>query len=112
MSPLVALNRKSIASSPESPILMSPLVVLISVSHATSYSKSTDPDTDFAQRVFRGQSYVVQEMDAASHRGIDDIRQLRERVGLPPQEGKMAVYILDEVHMLTKEAFNVFIKKF
>ena len=69
-----------------------------------------DPGTDFAQRVFRGQSYVVQEMDAASHRGIDDIRQLRERVGLPPQEGKMAVYILDEVHMLTKEAFNALLK--
>ncbi len=69
-----------------------------------------DSKSDFAQRVFRGQSYVVQEMDAASHRGIDDVRQLRERISLPPQEGKMAVYILDEVHMLTNEAFNALLK--
>jgi DNA polymerase III subunit gamma/tau len=72
--------------------------------------KEPNPDSDFAQRVFRGQSFVVQEMDAASHRGIDDVRQLRERISLPPQEGKMAVYILDEVHMLTNEAFNALLK--
>lgn len=69
-----------------------------------------DPESDFAQRVFRGQSLVVQEMDAASHRGIDDIRQLKERIYIPPQEGSMAVYILDEVHMLTNEAFNALLK--
>lgn len=72
--------------------------------------KEPDAESEFAQRVFRGSSYVVQEMDAASHRGIDDIRQLRERINLPPQEGKMAVYILDEVHMLTNEAFNALLK--
>ncbi|MBD3250159.1 MAG: DNA polymerase III subunit gamma/tau [Candidatus Pacebacteria bacterium] len=69
-----------------------------------------DPETDFAKRVYRGQSFVVQEMDAASNRGIDDVRSLRERIALPPQEGKMAVYILDEVHMLTNEAFNALLK--
>jgi DNA polymerase III subunit gamma/tau len=72
--------------------------------------KEPDPKSDFAQRVFRGQSLVVQEMDAASHRGIDDIRQLKERIYIPPQEGSMAVYILDEVHMLTNEAFNALLK--
>ncbi len=69
-----------------------------------------DPESDFADRVYRGQSFVVQEMDAASNRGIDDIRQLKERITLPPQEGKMAVYILDEVHMLTNQAFNALLK--
>ena len=67
-------------------------------------------DSEFAQRVFSGQSYVVQEIDAASYRGIDDIRRLKERIFLPPQEGIMAVYILDEVHMLTNEAFNALLK--
>lgn len=69
-----------------------------------------DPDSDFSRRVFQGHSLVVQEMDAASNRGIDDIRQLRERVYIPPQEGSISVYILDEVHMLTNEAFNALLK--
>ncbi len=69
-----------------------------------------DPNSDFSRRVFRGHSLVVQEMDAASNRGIDDIRQLRERVYIPPQEGSISVYILDEVHMLTNEAFNALLK--
>lgn len=69
-----------------------------------------DTETAFAERVYAGRSFVVQEMDAASYRGIDDVRALKERVMLPPQEGKMAVYILDEAHMLTTEAFNALLK--
>lgn len=69
-----------------------------------------DPDSEFAGRVYRGASFVVQELDAASNRRIDDIRALKERVHLAPQEGKMTVYILDEVHMLTSEAFNALLK--
>lgn len=60
--------------------------------------------------ILNGTSYVVQEMDAASNRGIDDVRQLKERIMLPPQEGIMTVYILDEAHMLTTEAFNALLK--
>jgi DNA polymerase-3 subunit gamma/tau len=67
-------------------------------------------DSDFAQRIFTGQSYVVQELDAASHRRIDDIRQLKEIIHISPQEGLISVYILDEVHMLTNEAFNALLK--
>jgi DNA polymerase III subunit gamma/tau len=72
----------------------------------------TEPDSQapLAEKIFSGQSFIVQEMDAASNRGIDDVRQLKERVSLPPQEGLMSVYILDEVHMLTKEAFNALLK--
>jgi DNA polymerase-3 subunit gamma/tau len=69
-----------------------------------------DTDSDFANRIYNGQSFVVQEMDAASYRGIDDVRALKERVMLPPQEGKVAVYILDEAHMFTTEAFNALLK--
>lgn len=65
---------------------------------------------EIVQRIQRGSSYAVQELDAASNRGIDDIRALKERVYLPPQEGKVSVYILDEVHMLTTEAFNALLK--
>lgn len=57
-----------------------------------------------------GNSLDVVEIDAASNRGIDDIRALRERVGYPPQELKRKVYIIDEVHMLSKEAFNALLK--
>lgn len=50
------------------------------------------------------------EIDAASNRGIDDARELREKVNLVPTRAKYKVYIIDEVHMLTKEAFNALLK--
>jgi len=50
------------------------------------------------------------EIDAASNRGIDDVRELREAVHTVPYESKYKVYIIDEVHMLTKEAFNALLK--
>ena len=49
-------------------------------------------------------------MDAASNRSVDDIRDLRERVGYAPAAGRWKVYILDEAHMLTREAWNAFLK--
>ncbi len=52
----------------------------------------------------------IYEMDAASNRGIDDIRELREGVRTLPFDSKYKVYIIDEVHMLTKEAFNALLK--
>lgn len=72
--------------------------------------READENNDLIKNIFAGNSFVVQEMDAASNRGIDDIRALKERLSLPPQDGKMAVYILDEAHMLTKEAFNALLK--
>ena len=57
-----------------------------------------------------GSSTAVVEIDAASNRGIDDIRALRERVGLVPTQGRYSVFIIDEVHMLTREAFNALLK--
>ena len=52
----------------------------------------------------------VIEIDAASNRGIDEIRDLREKVRVLPAQGKKKVYIIDEVHMLTMEAFNALLK--
>jgi len=57
-----------------------------------------------------GNSLDVLEIDGASHRGIDDIRQINETVGYAASSGKYKIYIIDEVHMLTKEAFNALLK--
>ena len=57
-----------------------------------------------------GQSLDVIEIDGASNRGIDDIRQINETVSYAPSHGKYKIYIIDEVHMLTKEAFNALLK--
>jgi DNA polymerase III subunit gamma/tau len=62
------------------------------------------------QTIAAGTSLDVIEMDAASNRSVDDIRELRDRVGFAPAAGRWKVYILDEAHMLTKEAWNAFLK--
>ncbi|MDR1321816.1 MAG: DNA polymerase III subunit gamma/tau [Gracilibacteraceae bacterium] len=62
------------------------------------------------REIDQGVSLDVYEIDAASNRGIDEIRDLREKVRLAPAGGRSKVYIIDEVHMLTKEAFNALLK--
>ena len=61
-----------------------------------------DPNEDFAFNVF--------ELDAASNNSVDDIRNLIDQVRIPPQTGQYKVYIIDEVHMLSANAFNAFLK--
>lgn len=56
------------------------------------------------------QTLNVIEIDAASNNGVDDVRDLRERVRIPPQNGRYKIYIIDEVHMLSKSAFNALLK--
>ena len=65
-----------------------------------------DPCRDIAA----GQDVDVVEIDAASNRGVDEIRQLRQNVAVRPARGRFKVYIIDEVHMLTREAFNALLK--
>jgi len=60
--------------------------------------------------ILKGSSMDIVEIDAASNRGIDDIRMLKDRAYLMPSKLKVKVFIVDEVHMLTKEAFNAFLK--
>ena len=55
-------------------------------------------------------SYNIHELDAASNNSVDDIRQLIDKVRIPPQIGKYSIYIVDEVHMLSTAAFNAFLK--
>lgn len=57
-----------------------------------------------------GTALDVVEMDAASNRGIDDMRELRDKIAFVPVQGRSKVYIIDEAHMLTKEAFNALLK--
>jgi len=57
-----------------------------------------------------GNSMDVLEIDGASNRGIDEVRNLRENIRYAPTQGKYRIYIIDEVHMLTKEAFNALLK--
>ncbi|HTY12868.1 MAG TPA: DNA polymerase III subunit gamma/tau [Candidatus Omnitrophota bacterium] len=65
---------------------------------------------DMCLKIRDGNAVDVIEIDAASNRGIDEIRDLREKVRYAPVEGKYKVYIIDEVHMLTAEAFNALLK--
>ncbi len=74
--------------------------------------KDGDPcrNCSSCKSIEQGRFLDLIEIDAASNRGIDEIRQLKERVGFSPSEGKKKVYIIDEVHMLTKDAFNALLK--
>ncbi len=67
-------------------------------------------DEDVARAIDAGEDVDVIEIDAASNRGIDEIRRLRANVSVRPSRSRYKIYIIDEVHMLTKEAFNALLK--
>ena len=69
-----------------------------------------DGECDVCQAIDEGRALDLIEIDAASNRGIDDIRSLREKVHFAPNEARYKVYIVDEVHMLTEPAFNALLK--
>jgi DNA polymerase-3 subunit gamma/tau len=77
-----------------------------------SNPKDGEPCNECQQcrEITAGNSFNVIEIDAASNRGIDNIRDLREKVMMPPSTGKYKVYVLDEAHMLTPEACNALLK--
>ncbi len=84
------------------------------IPHAILFSGTRGTGKTTLARIFAKEIGVsdvdLYEIDAASNRGIDDIRQLREAVHTLPYESEKKVYIIDEVHMLTKEAFNALLK--
>ena len=79
---------------------------------AAGTSKDTEPcnQCDQCRAIASGTHLDVYEIDAASNRGIDEIRDLREKINLSCAMGKKKVYIVDEAHMLTREAFNALLK--
>ena len=78
----------------------------------SSETMTPDPcgECESCKAIARGNSVDVMEIDGASNRGIDQIRDLRETVGYASFEGRFKVYIIDEVHSLTKDAFNALLK--
>lgn len=76
------------------------------------HSKKGEPDNtcDACKDISSGRSLDIIEIDGASNRGIDEIRELREKIKFTPHHNKYKVFIIDEVHMLTKEAFNALLK--
>ena len=73
-------------------------------------SADFDPTTRIARSIADGTALDVVEMDAASQRGIDEVREIRERAMLQPAEGQWKVYIVDEAHQLTTAAWNALLK--
>ncbi len=69
-----------------------------------------DPDEEVCREIEEGRSLDVEEIDGASNRGIDNIRDLRDNVQFAPTRGKYRIIYIDEVHMLTKESFNALLK--
>jgi len=69
-----------------------------------------DPRSDISQAIDAGEDMDVLEIDGASNRGIDEIRQLRSNASVRPSRSRYKIYIIDEVHMLTTQAFNALLK--
>lgn len=67
-------------------------------------------ECESCRAIDRGNSFNLMELDAASNNSVDDIRTITEQVIIPPQVGKYRVFIIDEVHMLSSQAFNAFLK--
>lgn len=67
-------------------------------------------ECDSCKSFQNGNSFSIHELDAASNNSVDDIRSLIDQVRIPPQTGKYKIYIIDEVHMLSQQAFNAFLK--
>ena len=85
-------------------------VLAMGLNCAQGPTPEPDGTCESCRAIVNNSSLDVVEMDAASNRGIDEMRDLRDRVNLAPVAGRMKVYIIDEVHMLTPEAFNALLK--
>lgn len=67
-------------------------------------------ECEFCKDINDGRLIDLIEIDAASNRGIDEVRDLKEKIGFAPSRSQVKIYIIDEVHMMTKEAFNALLK--
>ncbi len=81
----------------------------INCEHPTENTEACD-ECESCRSFNQSASFNIYELDAASNNSVDDIRALVEQVRIPPQAGNYKVYIIDEVHMLSNQAFNAFLK--
>jgi len=84
------------------------MAMAVNCAHASGGEPCTKCDA--CTSIMKGSNLDVQEMDAASHTGVDDIREILDGVRYPPASLKYRVYIIDEAHMLSKSAFNALLK--
>ncbi|OYD40823.1 DNA polymerase III subunit gamma/tau [Sphingobacterium cellulitidis] len=85
------------------------LAKTINCEHITDSNEACG-QCDSCKSFQNGNSFSIHELDAASNNSVDDIRSLIDQVRIPPQTGKYKIYIIDEVHMLSQQAFNAFLK--
>ena len=76
----------------------------------TDPAKRPDNECEFCKAVDKNSFLDLIEIDAASNNGVDDVRELREKINFSPSQGKYKIYIIDEVHMLSTPAFNALLK--
>ncbi|KAA3612509.1 MAG: DNA polymerase III subunit gamma/tau [Calditrichaeota bacterium] len=85
-------------------------ILAMALNHEDGPTPTPDINSPICQAIIQGKSMDVMEIDGASNRRIEEIRNLRENINYAPSEGRYRVYIIDEVHMLTNEAFNALLK--
>ncbi len=87
-------------------------ILAVALNDPTSDGPTPDPnpETDTARAIFKGEDVDVIEIDAASNTGVENVRDLIENARYRPMHGRFKIYIIDEVHMLSKSAFNALLK--
>jgi len=85
-------------------------ILAMALNHEDGPTPTPDIESPICQAIIQGKSMDVMEIDGASNRRIEEIRNLRENINYAPSEGRYRIYIIDEVHMLTNEAFNALLK--
>ncbi len=85
-------------------------ILAMALNAGDSPSENFDPNSNVAKQIASGRSLDVLEIDGASNRGIEEIRNLREQIKFAPMDSNYKIIIIDEVHMLTNQAFNALLR--